>query len=89
MSRRQVDITCQEEDYAEIFTKDQVDLLKEYVKKQAIEDGFQVVTPTASKTSLYFECKRSGKPRPSESSGKRSKPSLKIGKSFFFLQLID
>jgi len=77
---KSANLTCNQEDYSKIPKTSEIDQIEEYVRKKTLDDGFLVIKPTATKhKTLYFICKRSGKPRESKSVGKRAKPSLKIG----------
>jgi len=73
--------TCNKEDYDLKLVKSNMESNIQKLKELAFDDGFYLTKMTGNKSnSFYFQCHRSGKPRNTDSQGKRAKSSKKISK---------
>lgn len=79
-------LTCLEESYDRNFAQAEAQVVKSELQNQALNDGFKLVMDTGKKGNcIYYICNRGGKIRETESVGKRSKKSIKIGKNTIYL----
>ena len=85
MEQAAQNLECQKEDYEVQVSNSNREQVFKKIQEKAINEGFSLSKMTGNKTnSFYFSCHRGGKPRETQSQGKRAKPSKKIRNPFIY-----